>query len=132
MGDEMMDVFNKAKQSPSFNYWIENLPEEDLKYLCNIMDETQNDTLEDTDTFQQIAATALHFSGKTEASEDEVGDLLTKISILFAMESNVREGNMVKTGIYSMIKNEESAKFSLTDKGKKSVEDMLGDSNATA
>lgn len=124
-----MNVFEKAKNAPSFNYWLEELPEEDLRYLSNITDEVNDNTLKDTDTFEQMVALCLYFSGVTTMTEKEMEDSFRILTINISVEINVREGKMTKTGIYSMIKGEESAKFSMTEKGMDSVNKMLNKDN---
>lgn len=122
-----MDILNKAKEAPSFNFWLENLPEEDLRYLSSITDDVDADKLKDKDSFEQMVALVLYFSGQESMTEQELMDGFQMLSIDLAMELNVREGKMTKTGNYSLIKSEESARFSITEKGRESVRNMLKD-----
>lgn len=121
-----MDIFLKAKEAPSFDYWLENLPAEDLQYLCNITDDVDAGKLQDQDSFDQLVALVIYFSGRDEMSQDEALDAFQSLAIVMSAEINVRQGKMIKTGTYSLLKNEDSAKFSLTDKGRKEVKSMFG------
>lgn len=120
-----MNILENAKQQGSFNNWLTNLPEEDLQYLSEVTDQVSNGTLEDADAFEQLLALAMHFSGKTAMTEDEVQDAFQSLSIFLAIELNVRKGHAEKDGIYSMVPGEDTARMKLTDKGIESVEKMM-------
>lgn len=121
------DTFKKATKMGSFNNWLTSLPDEDLAYLSQITDQINDGNPKDEDTFGQMVALVIHFSGRGELSEQELEDMFGSLTVMLACESNVREGKMTRTGAYSLVEGEDSASFKMTDKGFKSVEDMLKD-----
>lgn len=128
----LRDIFEKAKTYGSFNNWLTNVPEEDLLYLSDIMDKVSDDKLktdEDLDSFQQIVAIAMFFSGKHEASEEEVEDLCQSMAVYISCECNVRKGDMTKEGIYSLVPGEDTAKYKITPQGAENVRNMLKDNS---
>lgn len=122
--------FQKARTYEDFDDWLTQLPAEDVAYLSNITDQVNDDELKDQDTFDQIVAMLIHFSGKQSVNEKEMDSLFQLFTINVAMEGNVREGKMEKVGRYS-ITDGTKASFKITKKGIQSVKDMLGGDNAT-
>lgn len=131
MSKQLRDIFEKAKTYGSFNNWLSNIPEEDLQYLSDITDKVSEELKDeaDIDAFSQMCALAMYFSGRGDEGLDEaqLQDLFGSLTVFISCEMNVRKGHMTREGIYSMVPGEDSAKLKMTDKGMKSVEDMLKD-----
>lgn len=125
---ENSTFLSQASEYKTFHDWLKAVPREDLERLSAVNDDVSNDELkpEDEDTAGQIAALCIHFSGKVRVSEKELEDLWKVFTVSVALELNVRQGNMTIEGHHDLLEGS-SAKFKMTDKGMKSVENMLKD-----
>lgn len=123
-----MDIFKNATKMGSFNNWLTNIPDDDLQHLSALLDlvgQGEDLPAEDQDTYGQLAALVIHFSGMGELTEDQLNDKFMMLTIMLAMEQNVREGKMTREGVYSLVDGEDTARFKMTEKGEKSVKDMI-------
>lgn len=121
-----MDIFKNATKMGSFNNWLTNLPEEDLQYLSNLLDEINDKgEADDMDTYEQLVALVIHFSGEGSLSEEKLIEKTQSLAIQVPLELNVRQGNMTKEGTYSLVDGEETATFKMTEKGFEYVRNMI-------
>jgi hypothetical protein len=121
-------ILEQAGLYDTFHDWLKAVPTEDLVRWSAVSDDIDKDELKvkDQDTFNQIITLCIYFSGKKEVPEKELEDLWQMFSLSLALEINIREGKMTMEGHHSILSGNE-AKFKMTSKGMKSVEDMIKD-----
>lgn len=122
------DLIQEALAAGSFDDWLTQLPTDWLRYLYDITQQFKIEQIgnepeiKDKPTLIRLVALAMHFSGKEGSHVPEIEETFTLFVKHLIIEIDVREGNATKVGTYSMVPEEETALFSLTEKGRQTYQ----------
>jgi hypothetical protein len=118
MDDYMDKLIPRIEQGLTLQQWVDELDNDQLTTLGNA---------EDDKATQLKAITAAYFAkgetGRDSYTEGEMEEMTKLLDITLSCEANVREGRMVRRGEPKVIGG--TARYSLTEAGKKYVEDMI-------
>lgn len=112
------DIIQEALASGSFDHWLTQLPEDQLRYLYNVTEQFKTEQIADEPTLVRLIALSMLFSGNEGLHIPKVLEIFDRFGKHLRVEIGVREGNIAKAGTYSMVPEEETALWTWTEQGR--------------
>ncbi len=107
--------------NPSFDTWLTQLDDEEITRLSTAAEQPFIDKVDDPLGLAEALELAIRFRGLMPASEEDVTKTLLSFGLQLGMERLLRDGDLTKTGDYTLVPGEEGATVTLTEQGRQRI-----------